>query len=61
MNIIIQVIGALVLAILSIGIPVIFGISIVVNWNFYISLLLGMTTMIEIVVVWVWFFEMKDE
>lgn len=62
MNTIIRLIGALVLAILSIGIPAIFGIAIAANWNPYISLLLGMITMGEIAIVGDWFyFGTKDE
>lgn len=60
MNKVIRIIGALVLAILTVSVPVIFGISIAVNWN--ISPLLGIVTVVEIVGVCIWYyFAAEDE
>ena len=61
MNKVIKIIGALVLTILCMSIPIIFGISIAANWNTYISLFLGLVTLGEITVVYMWFYYSAEE
>lgn len=62
MNKVIRVIGALVMAILSVSVPVLLGCSLAAPWAPYISLLLGLGTMGEIAVVCIRvYFEAEDE
>lgn len=62
MSKVIRMIGAIVLAILTMSVPVLFGVSLIINWSAYISLLLGMGTVGEITVVCIWFyFAAEDE
>lgn len=58
---VIRVIGALVLAILLMSVPVIFGVSIAADWCPYISLFLGIGTMGEICVVGIWIYFTAEE
>ena len=62
MNKVIRVIGALILAILIVSIPVLFGCSIASPWTPYVSLLLGIGTIGEIAIVAIWIYcETEDE
>ena len=62
MSKVIRVVGVLVLTILSISVPVFFGVSIVSHWNSYISVLLGTGTLVEICLVSIWiYFETEEK
>lgn len=62
MSKVIRVIGALVMAILSVSVPVLLGCSLAAPWSAYISLLLGIGTMGEVAVVCILvYFEAEDE
>lgn len=61
MNKVIQVMGALVLAILFTSVQVFFGIAIAANWCPYIRLLLGIGTIGEICVNVLAFFEAEEK
>ena len=61
MSKVIRVVGALVMAILSMIVPVIFGVSIAAHWNTSISILLGMGTILEISAVSIWIYFETEE
>lgn len=62
MSKVVRAIGVLVLTVLFISVPVIFGVSIAANWCDYISLLLGMATVGETTLVYIWlYYAAEDE
>lgn len=62
MNKAIRVIGSIVLAILSMNIPVFFGVSIVAHWNPYYILFLGIGTIGELCLLSLYiYFEAEEE
>ena len=61
MSKVIRVVGTLVLAILSMSVPVFFGVSIAAHWNPYISVLLGTGTIVEFCLVSIWMYFEAEE
>ena len=48
MNKVVRVVGVIVLAILAVSVPVLFGVSIAANWSAYARIWLGFGVMTEI-------------
>lgn len=53
MNKLFECIGALVLAIIMLGVPILFTLSLVFSWDGFIFVILGLLTMIDVIMLFI--------
>lgn len=53
MNKIFECIGALVLTIIMLGVPILLALSLVFSWDEFIFIILGLLTMIDVIVLFI--------
>lgn len=53
MNKLFECIGALVLTIIMLGVPILFALSLVFSWDGFIFIILGLLTMIDVIMLFI--------